>query len=89
MPFFVYILQSKSTRETYIGQTRDLNRRVNQHNDPEYRLTMHTKRRRGPWKLIHFEEYETRSEAMRRERELKTGRGRDWIRRNVLEGSQV
>ena len=34
--------------EIYIGQTSDLNRRLAQHNDPDYRGTLHTKRHVGP-----------------------------------------
>jgi predicted GIY-YIG superfamily endonuclease len=58
-------IRGRSNGETYIGQTSDLERRLMQHNDPDYRGTLHTKRRKGPWELIHKEEYETRSEAMR------------------------
>jgi putative endonuclease len=83
--YFVYILKSISTGETYIGQTSDIGKRLIQHNSEKYRGTLHTKRRKGPWELIHKEEYETRSEAMRREKELKTGKGRDWIKNNILE----
>ena len=86
MPFFVYIIQSETTGKIYTGQTADIPRRLSQHNDPDNRLTLHTKRHKGPWKSIHIEEYPTRSEAMRRERELKTGKGRDWIRRYLLPG---
>jgi putative endonuclease len=84
MPFFVYVLQSESTGETYIGQTSDLQRRVAQHNDPNCQLTLHTKRRRGPWRLVHSEELLTRAEAMRREKELKSGKGREWIRQKII-----
>ncbi|MGB9721070.1 MAG: GIY-YIG nuclease family protein, partial [bacterium] len=79
MPFYVYILQSKSTGKIYVGQTMNLANRLEQHNDPEHKLTLHTKRNRGPWHLIYSEEYQTRAEAMRRERFFKTGRGRELI----------
>ena len=85
MAFFVYIPQN-SRAETYVGQTADLERRLAQHNDPDCRLTLHTKRHAGPWRLIHCEEFTSRSEAMRRERELKSGKGREWIRKVVLRG---
>ena len=85
MPFFVYILANPDGK-TYVGQTDDLQRRLSQHNDPECRLTLHTKRHKGPWKLIHHEQFPIRAEAMRRERELKTGKGRDWIRQVLLKG---
>jgi|GEM_PF-713680 len=78
MPYYVYVLLNPEGK-TYVGHTNDLERRVAQHNDPDCRFTLHTKRHKGPWKLIHKEEYATRSTAVRRERQLKTGTGRQWI----------
>jgi putative endonuclease len=85
MPYYVYVLLNPDG-ETYIGQTGDLEHRIAQHNDPDFRGTLHTKRRRGPWRLIHSEEHPTRAAAMRRERELKTGKGRHWIEQHILGG---
>jgi putative endonuclease len=85
MPFFVYVLLNPEGK-TYVGQTSDLERRLLQHNNPDCRLTLHTKRHRGPWRLLHFEELPSRSAAVCRERELKTGKGREWIRRVLLRG---
>jgi putative endonuclease len=85
MAFFVYILTNPQG-QTYVGQTADLERRLAQHNDAECRLTLHTKRRPGPWRLLHSEELPSRSGAMQRERELKSGKGREWIRRILLTG---
>ena len=85
MPFYLYVLIN-SVGNTYIGQTADIERRLAQHNDPKCRLTLYTKRFPGPWKLIHCEELPTRSAAILRERQLKTGKGRDWIRRTLLHG---
>ncbi len=85
MSFCVYILQSEANGKTYIGQTSDLKRRLLQHNDPDFRLTLYTKRNPGPWKLIHSEEYSTRTESMRRERWLKSGQGREWVHKLLQE----
>ena len=85
MPFYVYVLVNPGGA-TYVGQTDDLQRRLAQHNDAGFRGTLHTKRRPGPWRLICSEEHATRASAMRRERELKTGKGREWIRRKLLGG---
>jgi len=82
--FWVYILVSESSGQTYVGQTENLQRRLTEHNDPGNRRTLHTKRRPGPWRLLHSEQFSSRGEAMKRERELKTGKGRDWIRQNLL-----
>jgi putative endonuclease len=77
--FFVYVIQSHSTGKVYIGQTSDLRTRLQQHNDPGYRVTLFTKRNPGPWKLVHQEEFATRAEAMKRERQLKSGGVRRWL----------
>ena len=73
--FFTYVLVSRSTQETYVGQTEDLARRLLEHNDPLNRRSFHTKRRPGPWLVAYSERHDSRAEAMRRERFLKTGRG--------------
>lgn len=86
MAVYVYILQSESTGKTYVGQTSDLGKRIAQHNNPECRFTMWTKRNKGPWKIIHTEVYSSRGEAMKREKYLKSGQGRDWIKLNLLKG---
>ena len=83
MSFFVYFLLNPQGK-TYVGQTNGLSHRLAQHNNPDCRLTLHTKRHPGPWKLIHQKQYLTRSAAIRRERELKTGKGRDWVRKVLL-----
>ena len=71
MGYWVYILKSKSSGRYYCGQTDDLDRRFEEHNDPDCHFTLTTKRFSGPWELIWKEAYETRSQAMRRERQIK------------------
>lgn len=77
--YTVYVI-GNARGDRYVGQTNDVAKRLQQHNDPLFRGTLHTKRRRGPWKLLYTETFVTRAEAMRRERYLKTGRGREWLR---------
>lgn len=78
--FFVYVLCSETTGESYTGQTYDLGVRLAQHNDPNYTRTLHTKRHKGPWQVVYTEHFATRAEAMARERALKSGKGREWLR---------
>jgi len=85
MSYAVYVLLNPQGK-IYVGHTQDVARRVSQHNDPEYRGTLHTKRHPGPWHLIHQQEFQTRCEAMRRERQLKSSRGRAWIRQVIQNG---
>jgi putative endonuclease len=71
MGFVVYILKSRKDNRFYIGQTKDLNMRLEWH---ELGLVRSTKNRR-PLTLIHSEEYGTRSEAVNRESYLKRLKG--------------
>ena len=79
MTYHVYILRSPDGR-LYIGQTQDLSRRLREHNDSDDRTTLYTKKYPGPWKLIYTEILFSRSDAIRRERQLKGGQGRQWIK---------
>jgi len=77
--FFVYILRSETSGRLYTGHTANLTQRMGQH---EEGLTKSTKNR-GPWSLVHCEQFGTRAEAMRRERFLKSGQGREQLRRII------
>jgi len=73
--YFVYILQSKKNNKFYIGQTKNLERRITYHNA---RYSKSTKS--GiPWELKYLEKYSTRSEAVRRESEIKNMKSREYI----------
>jgi len=82
--YAVYVIRSESTGQIYIGQTANLDNRLRQHNDPDFGGTLHTKRRAGPWRVVHSEVFATRAQAVGRERYLKSAAGRRWIRRSVL-----
>jgi putative endonuclease len=71
MGYFVYVIQSESSGRYYCGQSTDVERRVRQHNDPDYCLSKTTKRLEGPWKLIWANACSDRSEATRLERQIK------------------
>lgn len=79
MQYRVYILQSESTRRFYIGQTGDLEKRIERHNHNRVSAT----RNRGPWQLVHEEKYNTRGEAMQRERYIKKLKDRRYIEKLI------
>ena len=64
----------------YIGHTNDLATRIERHDSGDSRWTS----TRGPWKLVLQEEYPTRSDAMRRERALKSGRLNQDLRARLM-----
>jgi putative endonuclease len=77
--YYTVLLQSESTGRFYLGSTDDLPRRIRQHNDPQYSGSKTTKRFAGPWKLVFSESFETRSQAMAREKQLKSWKNRKAI----------
>lgn len=77
--FFAYILQNESGK-IYIGQTNDLGERLRRHNSNQCCST----KNRGLWSIIYSEKFCTRSEAMKKERFLKSGKGREWIKCNIM-----
>ncbi|HMM62151.1 MAG TPA: GIY-YIG nuclease family protein [Candidatus Saccharibacteria bacterium] len=74
----VYVIYNSVADKYYIGQTEDIARRLVEHNNHTYKS--YTSRFPGEWKLIHIESVSTRSEALKREKGLKSGRGREYIR---------
>ena len=68
--FYVYLIQSNLDNSYYIGQTNNLEKRLLDHNEG---LSKYTSRKR-PWKMVYYEEFETRTEAIKRERFLKQQR---------------
>jgi len=60
----------------YIGFSTNLRARLRQHQDGESFATSH----RGPWKLIYYEAYTEREDAEGREKFLKSGAGRRFLR---------
>jgi len=80
--FTVYVLYSVSFDKIYVGFTNDVNRRFLYHNKLEKRGW--TGRFR-PWVILYSEEYGTKKEAMLREKELKSARGREFIWKMIRE----
>lgn len=67
--FFVYILRT-SANTLYIGQTNNLEKRIEQHRKGKNTSAKYL-RYFSSFNLEYFEKYKTRKEAMQRERELK------------------
>jgi putative endonuclease len=82
MHYTVYILYSKSYKKTYVGFTSNLEERFKSHN--ELGVRGWTTRFR-PWILVYTEEYESKPEAMGREKYYKTGKGREQIKKILSE----
>ena len=75
MGFYVYIIYSKSADRYYTGYSHDPELRLHRHNEGWTKST-----KSGiPWKLVYTEVYSSRSEAMKREKEIKRMKSRKFI----------
>ena len=75
--FVVYILFSEDYGKTYIGFTSNLIERFKSHN---YLSKKGYTIKFRPWKVIYVEFFTTKSEALKREKLLKSGKGREFIK---------
>lgn len=82
--FWVYVLQNEKGR-FYIGQTDNLQARLENHNRTDQIEGKYT-RKNGPWKLVWSEAHSTLSAAMEREKQIKRMKSAKWIRENLLNG---
>lgn len=77
--YYTYVLESLKDKKLYIGWTDDLKNRVCEHNKGNVDST----KSRTPFRLIYYEACLKKENAIRREKQLKTGFGRTYLRRRV------
>ncbi|MBM3231012.1 GIY-YIG nuclease family protein [Candidatus Peregrinibacteria bacterium] len=83
--FTVYALQSRRRKYIYVGLTINLSRRIYQHQSGSERTT----RSYRPFKLIYIEEFATRQEARSREKYLKSGAGKEWLKKAFPQADSI
>ena len=74
--FRVYVLYSESFNKIYIGYTSNIEQRIKSHNEL---ATKGWTIKFRPWKIVLTEFFESKNDAMKREKQLKTAARRDWI----------
>jgi putative endonuclease len=77
--FFVYVLRSLASGLFYVGHTEDLRQRIREHCEG----CSHYTRSRGPWQLVFVETFLSRSDAMARERQIKSRKSKKYIERLI------
>ena len=80
--YYVYAIKSLKDNRNYIGITNNLERRIKEHN--RGKSSTPSTRFRGPFKLIYFEKVADRKIAREREKFLKSGRGREFLKNKSL-----
>ena len=79
MKYYVYIIESLVNSSLYIGYTSDLERRINEHNEGKSKFTS----KKVPWKIVYTEEFNNKSDALKRERFLKKQKNRYFYNRII------
>jgi len=77
--FYTYVLKSLKDGWLYVGYTDDLNQRMERHNKGVVEAT----KNRRPLKLVYFEACLNKQDAINREKQLKTGYGRAYLKRRI------
>ncbi len=80
--YSVYALYNKKHNKIYIGQTENLEERLRLHKDKAFQGS-YTSRFDGEWSLIYKEETVDREQALVREKQLKSFRGREFIKQHI------
>ena len=80
--FYVYALYNKKHGKIYIGQTENLEVRLRLHNSGEFKKS-YTARLDGDWVLIYSEEALDRRVALKREKQFKSFRGREFVKKHI------
>lgn len=79
MAQYVYVLESLKDGYRYVGMTKDVQNRLQQHNDGKSKST----RPHKPYKLVYSECFETYKEAYHREKYFKTWKWREELKLKI------
>lgn len=78
--YYVYLLENQNDQSWYIGYTSDISRRIKEHNSGRGGRTTRLKR---DWGLIYYEMYLDEKDAEGREKFLKSGSGRKYLKKQL------
>ncbi len=79
--YYVYIIENIADKSWYIGFSTDVFRRIKEHNSKIG--GKYTQNKLGRWELIYFEGYLNKIDALGREKFLKSGSGRKFIKKQI------
>ncbi|KKW08013.1 MAG: GIY-YIG nuclease superfamily protein [Candidatus Kaiserbacteria bacterium GW2011_GWA2_49_19] len=77
--YYTYLLRSKKDNRWYTGHTGDLRNRFNEHNTGRNFST----KGRGPFELIYYEACIDKDDSYAREKFLKSGPGKKYLRNRL------
>ena len=78
--YYTYVLKSQKDKKLYVGHADDLEKRLLDHLEGRVTATRH----RRPLDMIYFEACKNKEAAVAREKQLKTGFGRAYLKRRII-----
>ena len=83
--YYVYVLKSRKDGRFYVGYTADLRKRITEHNDGKVRSTCY----RIPFDLLYYEASGNKTDALHREKYLKTTYGKRYLKNRLKHALRV
>ena len=80
MKYFVYVIKSNKYNRLYVGLSKDPQARLKDHN---FGRVFSTKGFR-PWEIVYTEEVDSREDARKREKYLKSGIGKEYLKSIIM-----
>lgn len=77
--YYTYLLRSKKDGKWYTGYTKDLQKRFLEHNEGKVIST----KQRTPFELVYYEACKSSIDAKTREKYLKTGMGKKYLKNRL------
>jgi len=80
MFFYTYVLRSRKDSKLYIGWTKDLRKRFEEHAQGKVEAT----KCRRPVEMVYYEACRSEEAAIKREKQLKSGFGRTYLKKRIV-----
>lgn len=77
--YITYVLQSKTDNNFYVGYTTNLKKRLDEHNSGKVKST----NPRRPFKVVYYEVCYNQTDALHREKYLKSSYGKRYIKNRL------
>jgi putative endonuclease len=85
MTYYVYILYSETINQYYVGQTQNIEERLQQHRNSRNKST----KKASDWVLVYSEVFAFRADSVNRESEIKKKKSRKYIENLIQKGSNT
>lgn len=79
--YYIYIIENREDKSWYIGFSTNVSRRISEHDSKIG--GQYTANKKGEWGLIYTEGYQNKLDALGREKYLKSGAGRKYLKKQL------